>query len=99
MIRQFKNQLNKIERLLISVKQNETEFMDIDEASHFLKLKKSTVYQLVFRKEIPYYKSTKKLLFKKNELVDWVESNKVRASYEILNHIGSDAQIDTEGVK
>lgn len=65
MIQQFSNKLNKIERLLTSIKQNEVEFMDLEEASKFLKLKKSTIYQLVFRKEIPYYKNTKKLLLKK----------------------------------
>lgn len=92
MIQQFKNQLNKIEKLLTSIKQNEVEFVDLDEASKFLKLKKSTIYQLVFRKEIPYYKSTKKLLFKKNELVDWVEKSKIFSTEELQNSISMERE-------
>lgn len=97
MVQQFKNQLNKIEKLLTSIKQNEVEFMDLEEASQFLKLKKSTIYQLVFRKEIPYYKSTKKLLFKKNELVDWVESNRVSSAYELSMQANCNSNIQREG--
>lgn len=89
MIKHFQNQLSKIELLLTSIKHNEVEFMDIEEASKFLKLKKSTIYQMVFKREIPFYKSTKKLLFKKNELVEWVESSKVLTlkELEVLNGI------------
>jgi excisionase family DNA binding protein len=83
MIQQFSNQLARIEKLLTSIKQNDTEFMDIEEASKFLKLKKSTLYQMVFKREIPFYKRTKKLLFKKSELVEWVDRNKILSTQEI----------------
>lgn len=92
MVQQFKNQLNKIEKLLTSIKQNEVEFMDLEEASMFLKLKKSTIYQLVFKKEIPYYKSTKKLLFKKNELVDWVEKSKIYSTEELQHNVSMERE-------
>ena len=83
MIKQFQHQLNKIESLLISIKNNEVEFMDLEEASQFLKLKKPTIYQMVFKREIPFYKNTKKLLFKKNELVEWVENSRVLTLKEL----------------
>jgi excisionase family DNA binding protein len=88
MIKQFQHQLNKIESLLTSIKNNEVEFMDLEEASQFLKLKKPTIYQMVFKREIPFYKSTKKLLFKKNELVEWVESSKVLTLKELETRSG-----------
>ena len=83
MIKQFQNQLNKIEKLVTSINHNETEFMDIEETSKFLKLKKSTLYQFVFKRQIPFYKSTKKLLFKKSELIDWVEKDRVLTIREL----------------
>lgn len=35
-------------------------------------LKKNTIYSMVSKKEIPYYKNGKKLYFKKDELVEWI---------------------------
>ena len=69
--------LNKIEMLINLLQKKDAEFMDINDASKFLKLKKTTIYQLVFKRGIPFYKCTKKLLFKKSELIDWVEKDKV----------------------
>jgi hypothetical protein len=43
---------------------------------------------MVFKREIPFYKSTKKLLFKKNELVEWVENSKVLTLKELETRSG-----------
>jgi len=83
MLKQLQNQLNKIEKLVNTQNQNQTEFLDITEASEFLKLKKSTLYQLVFKREIPFYKRTKKLLFNKAELIVWVGKNRVFTIQEL----------------
>ena len=83
MLKQVQHQLNKIEQLVTSINQNETEFMDINEASKFLRLKKSTLYQFVFKRQIPHHKCTKKLLFKKSELIDWVEKDRVLTIAEL----------------
>lgn len=88
MIKHFQNQLNKIESLLTSINHNEVEFMGIEEASKFLKLQKSTIYQMVFKRVIPFYKSTKKLLFKKNELIEWVENSRVLTLKELETRHG-----------
>ena len=77
MVTQMQKQLDKIEKLLVSINQKDAEYMDIDEASKFLKLKKSTIYQFVFRRQIPFYKNTKKLLFKKSDLIEWVEKDRI----------------------
>lgn len=89
MIKQIQNQLNNIENLINSIKKNETEYMDIDEASNFLKLKKATLYQMVFKREIPFYKSTKKLLFKKLDLIEWVDKDRIFTVKEL------EAQLNT----
>ncbi len=87
MIKHPQHQLNKIEELIKSVNQKDIEFIDINGASNFLKLKKSTLYQLVFKRKIPFYKRTKKLLFKKSELVSWVEENRVLTVNELEENL------------
>lgn len=102
MIKQFANQLNKIEKLVTTINQSNTEFMDIQEASNFLKLKVSTIYQFVDKNKIPFHKPTKKLLFKKSELVEWVEKNRVLTIDELekirfdslMQEGGNDARIN-----
>ena len=84
---QIENQLNKIEKLVTSINQKETEYMSIEDAAKFLILKKSTLYQLVFKRKIPFYKRTKILLFKKSELIDWVENNRVLTIAEIEENL------------
>lgn len=83
----LQNQLSNLEELIKSQNQNNTEFMGIEEASIFLKLKKSTLYQLVFKREIPFYKSTKKLLFKKSDLIEWVEKDRVLTIKELEENL------------
>lgn len=48
-------------------------FINIDQAAEFIKLKKTSIYQLVHRKTIPFHKSGKRVLFKKSELADWIK--------------------------
>jgi excisionase family DNA binding protein len=82
MTKQISTQLNRLETLLIDIRGKEPEFMNIEEVSSFLKLKKSTLYNLVFNRRIPFYKKTKILLFKKSELIDWVEQKRVSSIME-----------------
>ena len=83
MSKQFSTQLNRLETLLIGIRGKESEYLNIEEASIFLRLKKSTLYSLVFKRNIPFYKRTKRLLFKKSELIEWVEQNKVSSLLEV----------------
>ena len=52
-------------------------FLNVSEAASFLRCKKSAIYYLVFKKQIPHYKrpGSNRLLFKKEELEQWVFSN------------------------
>ena len=57
MFKEIDNRLKKIERLLEERQHNNVVFLNIDEASDFIKMKKSSVYQLVYQRKIPFYKS------------------------------------------
>ena len=89
MSKQISSQLNRLETLLITIQGKAPEFLNIEEASIFLKLKKSTLYNLVFNRKIPFYKKTKILLFKKTELIDWVEQKRVSSLVEVQSSYSS----------
>lgn len=76
MIKELENRLKKIENLLQERHHNDVVFLNIDEVSEFIKMKKSSIYQLVYLRKIPFYKRGKLLLFKKSELVNWIESKR-----------------------
>lgn len=49
--------------------------MDINSLLNYIPLKKSTIYSKVSRKEIPYNKIGKKLIFNKKEINNWINNN------------------------
>lgn len=56
----------------------EKEFLTVKEAARELGLSASTLYKMVLKKEIPFYKPNGKILyFKRRELMDWIEQSKV----------------------
>jgi len=52
------------------------EFLTIDEVSEYLGIKKSSLYSMVERKEIPYYKVGRLVRFKKSDIDPWMEKFK-----------------------
>ena len=58
--------------------------LKIAEAAEMLGVATATVYQYVWRKEIPHYKPNKKLLyFKESELIEWMTSRRIASSTEL----------------
>jgi excisionase family DNA binding protein len=55
---------------------NNSEFMTIQGASEYLKMKAGTLYSLVEQKKIPHYKVGRLVRFKKSEIDLWMEGNK-----------------------
>ena len=84
MIRELDNRLKKIERLLEERHHNEVIYLNIEEASQFIKMKKTSIYQLVYQRKIPFYKRGKILLFKKSELVQWIENERKETLEELI---------------
>jgi excisionase family DNA binding protein len=50
------------------------EYMDVPEAAHMLKRTIPAMYRLVGRRQIPYRKYGRRLLFKRTELEKYLES-------------------------
>ena len=53
------------------------EILNIDELSEYLRIKKSSLYSKVEKKEIPYYKIGHLVRFKKSDIDAWMEGSKV----------------------
>ena len=87
MIKELENRLKKIENLLQERHHNNVVFLNIDETSEFIKMKKSSIYQLVYQRSIPYYKPGKLLLFKKSDLVNWIESKRKGTAEELASKV------------
>lgn len=50
------------------------EFLNVDEVSAWLRMKRSTIYKLVHKKQIPFVKvNGKKLLFERQAIVEWLK--------------------------
>lgn len=56
--------------------QNSDKPLNIDEASDYLGIPKSTIYTLTSRQEIPFYKKGRQLFFFKEELKDWLKTGR-----------------------
>ncbi len=80
------NKLTEIENL-IKQKNGITigteEILNLEAASFYVGISKSTIYKYTSTKEIPHFKRGKRLFFKKVELDDWLTTNKVSSRDEI----------------
>jgi excisionase family DNA binding protein len=62
----------------------ENTYIKIQEASLFLRTSTSTLYKLTMNSKIPHYKFGNKLLFKKEELIQFVENGDARKCTRIV---------------
>lgn len=54
------------------------DFLSVNETCNYLSLKRSTIYSLMRKGEIPYYKPTgRRTLFYRKELEKWVLSTRI----------------------
>lgn len=59
------------------------EVLTIDEAALFTGFKKNGLYNLTYQKQIPYYKKSGRVFFRKSELESWMTRHKVRSDEEL----------------
>lgn len=61
------------------------EFLNIDELSSYLGIKKSTLYAKVANRQIPFYRVDRLLRFKKVEIDRWMETLKQSPSDVVMH--------------
>ncbi|MBS3914303.1 MAG: helix-turn-helix domain-containing protein [Bacteroidetes bacterium] len=64
------------------------EFLDLQEAAEFLKLKVTTIYGYTSQSQIPFIKRGKKLYFEKSKLEAWLKEGKQESISEIRKRLG-----------
>jgi excisionase family DNA binding protein len=84
---EFKNLLKEALAEILSeekvINENQSTLINIQEAAALLNLAVNTIYEKTSEKLIPHYKHGKKIMFKKSELLAWVESRRVKTIHEI----------------
>ena len=75
----------------ISIKEGEApattgDIMNVDEAAAYLKMAKQTVYCMVSKRLLPYFKRGKRVFFRKEELLSWLEKGRRYTKEEILSN-------------
>lgn len=74
------DKLNRIEQLsLIGAKS----ILTLDEAVLYTGLSKAYLYRMTSNREIPHFKKSRKLYFKKSELEEWMLERKIPTKLEI----------------
>ena len=68
---------------LSKLKPTLSDILNIKEASAFLKLKITTLYEKTSRKIIPHFKKGNTLYFNRSELEDWIKAGKVNTKQEL----------------
>ncbi len=65
--------------------------MNIEECSKFLGLSKNSLYIMTSKKEIPFYKVGKRILFDKGEVYQWITTNfRIKTTKEISQEAKTD---------
>ena len=63
------------------------EFMNVQQVADFIEESVASIYTRTSSRTIPFYKKGKRLLFKKAEILEWIESSKKKTIEEIQNEI------------
>ena len=76
-------QVAEIKQIVLKLQPTQSEkhvLIEIDDASQIIKKAKSTIYTLVRKGLLPYYKKGKKLYFYEDELLAWIENGQKKTS-------------------
>jgi excisionase family DNA binding protein len=85
---ELENLIQNSVRIAISEQLSKSSFTDdkpltIEEASAFLQIPKATLYIFTSKREIPFHKMGKKILFFKADLLAWIAEGKKKTKKEI----------------
>jgi excisionase family DNA binding protein len=57
-------------------------YMTASQVSEYLQVSKHTIYNWIFQRRIPYFKMGRGVRFKRDDIEQWSEGKKVKASYD-----------------
>lgn len=62
-------------------------YLTLDELKDYIKMSKSTIYKWCSSGQIPYIKTGKLLLFKKEAIDSWLEQYNVPSREQVVNNV------------
>ena len=68
-------------------------FGNIDECSEWIKKSKSTIYKLISKRAIPHIKNGKQVLFRKDDIISWLNSGKKYPINELEDEVDQNLQL------
>ncbi len=87
------DKLNNIEKILMKLQgvnslnelgiTSENEIMNLGQLAMYIDLSKSAIYKHTSTRNIPFYKSAKRIYFKKSEIDAWLTKNRISTVDEI----------------
>jgi len=78
------SQLESIQKVLKQQVMFQKEMLDFKETKVYLNVSDAQLYKLVESRAIPHYKpSGRKLYFKRSELLEWLQANRIESQSEI----------------
>lgn len=87
------------ESSFLTKNKQESEILTIEEVSELTGYKKSTIYKLTHERKIPFHKPAhggRRIFFKKEEINQWLESNRVETHKEILKSLREENEFETK---
>ncbi len=78
--------LRELTNVTFALSEKETstdEIFTIEKVAKYLCLSVPTIYGYVHKRQIPHYKLEKRLYFKKNDILEWIDKNKIKTIKEI----------------
>lgn len=76
--------------------QNFEEILDAKSCAKLIGIEIPTLYGYTQRREIPFNKKGKKLIFLRSEILDWIKSGKKKSSEEIVNEANTYLKIKVD---
>jgi excisionase family DNA binding protein len=78
-----KSILEKLDDIIFLLKGKIKPHLDIKEASEYLKIGVPTLYSMVSKRQLSFYKPQGKIYFKKEELDEWIFKDRYKTDGEI----------------
>ena len=73
--------------------ENNLKLITVKELAEIIRLKKSSIYSLVYKQAIPYVKINSKTLFRLNDIQKFIEDNTHQSLSEQLEKINTNRKI------
>lgn len=82
-----------------SLRNKESEILNIKEVSELTGYKKATIYKLTHERKIPFHKPAhggRRIFFKKEEISQWLQSNRIETNEEFVKDWRREKKFETE---